>query len=90
MSNQFSVKYHHKYYEYSTTMWNYFSQCKKMRRDYKLWEGVWAHKSSLTQQLFIKAPVLSQESDLLCIYVLGVSILAVSIIMSILELFQQW
>jgi hypothetical protein len=72
MSNQFSVKYYHKYYEYSTTMWNYFSQCKKMRRNYKLWEGVWAHQSSLTLQLFIKVPVLIQESDLSCICVRGI------------------
>ena len=34
----------------------------------------WAHKTSLTQPLFIEVPVPSQESDQSFIYVLGVSV----------------
>ena len=36
---------------------------------------VWAHKTSLTAPLLIEVPVLNQESEWLCICVLGVSIL---------------
>jgi hypothetical protein len=31
----------------------------------------WAHKTSLTPQLFIEVPVLSQANERSCIYVLG-------------------
>jgi hypothetical protein len=39
-----------------------------------------AHKTSLTQPLFIEVPVPSQESERLCICVLGVLIMFLSII----------
>jgi len=37
--------------------------------------GIWAHKSNLTQPLFIEVLVLSYESERSCIFVLLVSIL---------------
>ena len=40
---------------------------------------VWVHKTSLKPSLFIEVPILSQESERLCIYVLRVSRLPVSV-----------
>jgi len=41
---------------------------------------VWSHKTILTPSLYIEVPVPSQESELSCICVVGVSLLPLSMI----------
>ena len=49
--------------------------CEKHLHDYiiSLRGKVWAHKTSLTQPLYIEVPVSSQESERSCMYVLAIS-----------------
>ena len=49
-----------------------------MTASFSLRGDCWAHKASLTPPRFIEVPVTSQESERLCICVLGISNLTLS------------